>query len=284
MRAACAADTLPKALFNPAIHPWETAHTLWSKNNIKSAAKILAVATAAIKCLEYAFSSLPNMSTFKSTCDTVNLTSKICVDTEGLAYSCVDKENNLFQPGKEKKGLANTTGIDCKYQIPYILKISALAIGTLTQTWIAVEKLFVPQLAAVSEAFVAHTAKIAFAIGGTNMETAARCVTSVGLSTVKNVSLLLFLTIDCYQWYTRAKEEVNKGNETNIFKAVLNQIKTIEGLSKIAVISLALFGAPLPLVLAAGLIAAYLSIASECQKALPEPEKAPAPEMSPVPA
>ncbi len=266
------AQSVPTALFRPLRHPDNMLYTIWKENNIKATAKTVKLAASAFNMLSLAFRSIPVLPQLKATSTVLDLTSKLFVDGYGLAHGFIDR--SIFKPGKDVKGIANTAGINCKYQIPYAVKIVALTVATLATAYIAVKTCFVPQVALLGQAFTTYTAKIAFAIGGNNLASVANCLTSISLNTVRNVSLIVFLGISGYQCFSKVRAEMKKakeeGKEVNWGKVVLQELKSVENLGKIAVITMCLFGAPTLMIVGTGLVVAYLCVVTEYQNALPD--------------
>ncbi len=266
------AQSVPTALLRPLRHPDNMLYTLWTKKSIKATAKTVKLAAAAFNMLSLTFKSVPALPQLKTTSTVIDMTSKLFVDSYRLARGFINRD--IFKPGKDKNEPANTVGIDYKYQIPYVVKIVALTVATLATAYIAVKTCFVPQVAILGQAFTTYTAKIAFAIGGNNLASVANCLTSISLNTVRNVSLIVFLGISGYQCVNKVRAEMKRakeeGRKVNWGEVVLQELKSVENLGKIAVITMCLFGAPTLMIVGTGLIVAYICVVTEYQNALPD--------------
>lgn len=255
-----AQDNFNAAMVQPVIHPWETAHELFwgGKANFKSAYKLTDLISSTLEVLQGVFpETMPSFSDFRRSCATFKNIGKL-IEAEGLTYNYCNGE--LLRPAPNAKHpLAKSDYINLPL---YALKITALTTGTVAQTYLICKKYVHPQFfAKVGQVTVKNFGAIASRVGGTNLEAAAKVVTTAGAVPIKHVGLIIFLAIDAYQLVSRFNN-----SEKDTFESVYYEIKSLENISKIAVISMCLFGAPTLLIAGTGLVTAYFSVTSLYQK------------------
>ncbi len=272
-----AKDSFMEAVAQPIFRFPETMHELFwgEKANFKSAYKATDLIWSGVDVLKTAFpETFPTFTELGKSLSTFKNIGKL-IEAEGIGYAYREGGLSPSAPDDIKHPLVK---LDHIYKPVYVIKIAALTMGIVAQTFLICKKYVHPQFfSKVSETVVKNTGLIAARIGGTNIQAVARFVTSAGLLPIKHLCLIVFLSIDAFQCIQRfRKDDITCFN--GLKKHVYHELKSIENISKVVVISMCLFGFSTPLIAGTGLVVSFFSVASLYQKGtMPKPPPTPAP-------